>query len=59
MKKFIGFTLFGLLLSFGTANALPIFSHTEDSSGFMMFNVDATNELSDMLSLQVYEMQGV
>jgi hypothetical protein len=59
MKKFIGVTLFGLLLSVGTANALPILSHAEDSSGFMVFNVDATNEPSDMVSLQVYEMQGV
>jgi hypothetical protein len=59
MKKLIGFSLLGLLLSVGTANAQPIFSHADDSSGFMMFTADATNEPSDMVSLQIFEMQGV
>jgi hypothetical protein len=59
MKKLIGFSLLGLFLSVSTANALPIFSHAEDSSGFMMFTADATNEPSDMVSLQIFEMQGV
>ncbi|MES9969863.1 MAG: PEP-CTERM sorting domain-containing protein [Candidatus Thiodiazotropha sp.] len=59
MKRFIVFTLLGLLLSAGTANALPLFSHSEDSSGFMLFTADATNEPSDMVTLDIFEMIGV
>jgi hypothetical protein len=51
MKKCHGFALLGLLLSVSTANALPIFSHTTDSSGLFTLTVDATNEPTDMVGL--------
>jgi hypothetical protein len=43
MKLFLGLVLLGLSISIGTANALPIFSHTSD--GFLFtITVDGTNE---------------
>jgi hypothetical protein len=43
MKSFLGLVLLGLSITIGTANALPIFSHTTDGSLFTI-SVDGRDE---------------
>lgn len=48
MDKIKYLFFFGLAGFFGTADALPIFSHTTNGPGFYTISADGTNEPTDL-----------
>ena len=58
MNKLNCLFLLGLTGFFGTANALPVFSHTADSLGLITFSADGTNEPIGLAGLNVDDIIG-
>ncbi|MES9950237.1 MAG: PEP-CTERM sorting domain-containing protein [Candidatus Thiodiazotropha sp.] len=58
MDKIKYLFFFGLAGFFGTADALPIFSHTTNGPGFYMISADGTNEPTGLAGLNVDNIIG-